>query len=203
MNMQDTAGFSSATLGDLIGADAPRNKGKSNTKLKTPAAKKPIAKAKAPAKKISKSKVRTGGDANKPSTPLKVSTKGNAKGAVKTVSHPSKNDSLNFSEGRSFNKNDTKYRLRDGRIFIDQSEGVRVRCELAITGVLRAGSVGVSVPDLTADLNGSLTNQYSKMDIGYAVGRLHKAGLVNLRRGTGRYTATQKLYQAWKRVSGK
>jgi len=213
MNMQDNNGFASTTISDLIGVDAPGSKGKkSSPKVKTPVAKKSVAKVKTPAKKVAKPSAKVSTPTapiqkGKAATKLKVSAKVNAKVNAKQSSKPaarSNDDTLHFSHGRTFNRHDTKLvKSADGRIHIDQSEGVRLRCELAIIGILRHGNKGVAVSDLTAHLNENLANKYSESDIGYAVGRLRKSGLVNLRSGTGMYTATSKLYQAWKRVSGK
>jgi hypothetical protein len=203
----------STKVSDLIGTKKPRARKNVSEAAKQPAAKKPAAKKKATpkaskaAKKPAKSTVTTPAKVSaKKATkaaPIKVSKGVSAKRksarrkVVKPVSAPA--TGLNFSRGRSFNRNDTTHRMENGRIVIDQSEGVRVRCELALTAVLANSRVGFS--DLLSHVNAPLKHQYSEGDLRYALGRLRSAGLVNLNEDTGAYSATSRALAAWRRVS--
>lgn len=104
-----------------------------------------------------------------------------------------------FSNGCSFNTHDTHVSIEDGRIRIDQSKGVRLRCELVIHALVSAGANGLTLEETVAKVNKKVARgnvKYSDSDIQYALKRLCSFNVV--KRKDGVFKATTDLYAKWK-----
>ena len=91
---------------------------------------------------------------------------------------------MRFSNGRTYNTHDTRVDIQGaggghgGRIVIDQTRGVRARCELSLNALLRFGPKGASAEMISGHLNGRLKANYSTTDISYALNRLVAEGII-------------------------
>jgi len=103
---------------------------------------------------------------------------------------------MKFRKGTSFNTHDSSVTVAE-RIYV--SNGVKRRCELALRGIIRHGSKGIALVDLTAHINTRLNCLYSESDIRYAVGRLIKADLV-VSTAKDTYRASPAAMDAWKAI---
>jgi hypothetical protein len=112
---------------------------------------------------------------------------------------------MRFSQGRTFNTHDTSVSKGDnGRIAIDQSRGVKNRCELSLNALLRFGPKGASAEMVANHLNGRLKANYSASDIRYALNRLVAEGVIRSTSG-GRgddaiYRAGKSALDHWRRL---
>ena len=103
---------------------------------------------------------------------------------------------MRFSKGRTYNTHDTSVsKGENGRIAIDQTRGVKNRCELAVNALLRFGPKGASAEMVASHLNGRLKANYTTSDIRYALNRLVDEGVV---RSTGGGRGEEAIYRAGK-----
>jgi hypothetical protein len=112
---------------------------------------------------------------------------------------------MKFSRGRTYNTHDTTVgKDEDGRIKIDQTRGVRARCELTLTAVLRFGQKGADAEMTVNHLNSRLKSNYTTGDIGYALKRLAGVGIIKATKG-GRgektiYRASKSALDHWRKI---
>lgn len=112
---------------------------------------------------------------------------------------------MRFSKGRTYNTHDTKLtKGENGRIAIDQTRGVKSRCELSLNALLRFGPKGASAEMVSSHLNSRLTANYTTSDIRYALDRLVDEGVVRSTSG-GRgeetiYRAGKSALNHWRRL---
>lgn len=103
---------------------------------------------------------------------------------------------MRFSQGRSYNTHDTSVgKGENGRIAIDQSRGVKSRCDLSLHALLRFGPKGASAEMISSHLNKRLKANYTTTDIRYALGRLVKEGVI---KSTGGGRGEDAIYRAGK-----
>lgn len=112
---------------------------------------------------------------------------------------------MRFSKGRTYNTHDTSVSKGEGgRIAIDQSRGVKNRCELSLNALLRFGPKGATAEMITGHLNGRLKANYWIGDIRYALTRLVDEGVIRSTAG-GRgeetvYRAGKSALNHWRRL---
>jgi hypothetical protein len=109
---------------------------------------------------------------------------------------------MRFRKQTTFNSHDTSFEKdASGRQVVNQTRGVKVRCELSINALLRFGARGASAEVIAQHLNRRLKANYSIGDIFYACKRLAKEGLI---RETGKkeviFVATQASVTKWKNL---
>ena len=113
---------------------------------------------------------------------------------------------MRFSRGVSFNTNDTSVRKCDnGRIQIDQTRGVKARCELTLNALLRFGPKGATAEMICGHINKRVKGNYTTSDVRYAMDRLVNEGVIGCTTfGKGEdsiYKAGQRALDHWRKLS--
>lgn len=102
---------------------------------------------------------------------------------------------MNFRSCISFNGRDSKVNIDDeGRICVTLD--VRKRCERTIKGLLKYGTNGCSLSELTDALNGGAKNLYLCEDINYALKKLRTEGIVCVKKNNN-WVASKRAIQLW------
>jgi hypothetical protein len=116
-----------------------------------------------------------------------------------------RSNGMRFSKGRTYNSHDTTVTVgSDGRWDVDQTRGVKARCELALHAVLRFGPKGVSAELTSEHINKRVHANYSVSDIRYALNRLVAEGVITSSSG-GRgedaiYRAGKNAQDHWRKL---
>ena len=110
---------------------------------------------------------------------------------------------VSFAARTSFNSEDTTAVTRDGRIEV--SLGVRKRCELVLSSVLRLtkdSDVGTSVAAVLRDLHSRKYDSYTSRDIKTAMLRLMQGEAVE-KVMRGKWAPTENAKKVWKAAISK
>ena len=91
---------------------------------------------------------------------------------------------MRFRKQTTFNSHDTSVEKdANGRNVVNQTRGVKVRCELSINALLRFAGRGATAEMVAQHLNRRLKANYSVSDIFYACKRLVSEGVIRQRSG--------------------
>ncbi len=102
-----------------------------------------------------------------------------------------------FRKQTTFNAHDSSFKTADnGRLVI--TNGVPKRCELTLKTVLRLGSKGGTLEEITSYINKKTSSTYSSGDIRYAIYRLAAEGLVSVNKGLVKVTAN--AIEKWRKL---
>jgi hypothetical protein len=105
---------------------------------------------------------------------------------------------MRFQKQTTFNSHDTKVIAgENGRIHLDQTRGVKARCELSLNALTRFVK-GANSEEITDHLNSRLNANYTVGDIRRALNRLALNGII--RNNGGHYTASQASVTKWRKA---
>lgn len=102
---------------------------------------------------------------------------------------------IKFRKSVSFNVHDSKV-VKGERISI--SLGVKKRCDLTLAAVLRFGSKGVTLDDLTEHLSGRFKGAYTTSDVRTACTKLVANSFLVVR--GGKFHATKNALERWRKA---
>jgi hypothetical protein len=102
---------------------------------------------------------------------------------------------MGFRNQTSFNTHDSTYTVGN-RIVVGHN--IPRRCEIVLRYLVNLGNTGISLFELTDEINDYYNSQYSEGDIRYALVRLHREGLAAYIEGS--YRASRNALAVWKTI---